>query len=297
MIEDKYNVLLIVLDEGSLSAAADKLGYTPSGISRMIASLEADTGLILLQRSKAGVTATKACSELLPIIRNIAFCCEQYRQTASKIKGLEIGTVTIGTSYVFYYRWLADIIAQFHKIHPGIEVQLILKNSTELTNDVLSHKTDLGIVSQRNSPADWIPLCEDPLVAWVPENSPYIDYGFVPAEAFSQEPYIGSYPEEDTDNARYFKKHNIHVNIKYSVNDIYAAYCLVEAGLGITLINRLITGDWKGSVRVLPVRPAEWIPIGIISSPNQAMTPAACELLDFIKKRSAADNLHFQDFI
>ncbi|MBS6376402.1 MAG: hypothetical protein KH441_06485 [Clostridium sp.] len=108
---------------------------------------------------------------------------------------------------------------------------------------------------------------------------------------------MGSYPEEDTDNARYFKKHNIHVNIKYSVNDIYAAYCLVEAGLGITLINRLITGDWKGSVRVLPVRPAEWIPIGIISSPNQAMTPAACELLDFIKKRSAADNLHFQDFI
>ena len=64
-------------------------------------------------------------------------------------------------------------------------MQLILKNSTELTNDVLSHKTDLGIVSQRNSPADWIPLCEDPLVAWVPENSPYIDYGFVPAESFS----------------------------------------------------------------------------------------------------------------
>ena len=44
MDSEKCSVLLCVLEEGSLTAAAEKLDYTPSGISRMIAAMEKKRG-------------------------------------------------------------------------------------------------------------------------------------------------------------------------------------------------------------------------------------------------------------
>ncbi|MBQ3263225.1 MAG: LysR family transcriptional regulator, partial [Oscillospiraceae bacterium] len=55
----KCAALLKVLELGSLSAAAEALGYTPSGVSRMMAAMEAETGLPLLRRGRHGVEATE----------------------------------------------------------------------------------------------------------------------------------------------------------------------------------------------------------------------------------------------
>ena len=69
MDTEKCRVLLTVLHERSLSAAAEALGYTPSGVSRLVDSLERETGFPLLHRGRGGVSATRACQELLPLMR------------------------------------------------------------------------------------------------------------------------------------------------------------------------------------------------------------------------------------
>ena len=48
----QYQALVTAIETGSLAAAAEKLGYTTSGMSRIIASLEEDVGKQLLIRSK-----------------------------------------------------------------------------------------------------------------------------------------------------------------------------------------------------------------------------------------------------
>ena len=55
---DKYKVLLKAIETKSLSSAATTLGYSISGISRMIHSLEKELGLSLLERSRDGVVPT-----------------------------------------------------------------------------------------------------------------------------------------------------------------------------------------------------------------------------------------------
>ena len=72
MDEEKIGALLRALKQGSLSAAAEELGYTPSGISRMMASLEAEFGFPLLIRSRDGLRATRECERLLPHFQTIA---------------------------------------------------------------------------------------------------------------------------------------------------------------------------------------------------------------------------------
>ena len=50
MDTERINALLCTIEERSLTAAAEKLGYTTSGISRMMAALEEETGFPLLVR-------------------------------------------------------------------------------------------------------------------------------------------------------------------------------------------------------------------------------------------------------
>ena len=61
MDPEKYKILLKTIQTGSLSDAAEELGYTPSGVSRSISALEEETDLILLNRTHSGVTPTKEC--------------------------------------------------------------------------------------------------------------------------------------------------------------------------------------------------------------------------------------------
>ena len=51
---EKARALICVVEEKSISAAANKMGYTPSGISRMMTSLEEELGFPLLIRKKEG---------------------------------------------------------------------------------------------------------------------------------------------------------------------------------------------------------------------------------------------------
>ena len=71
MDTDKCSALIRVLELGSLSAAAEDLGYTPSGISRMMAALESEVGFPLLIRSRDGIRPTPECDSMLPQFRRL----------------------------------------------------------------------------------------------------------------------------------------------------------------------------------------------------------------------------------
>lgn len=67
----KYEVLLRAVDCGSLTRAAEEMGYTQSGISHMMKSLESEVGFPVLVRSRSGVSLTKGGETILPYIRTI----------------------------------------------------------------------------------------------------------------------------------------------------------------------------------------------------------------------------------
>ena len=77
---DRYRALVCAIETGSLSAAAEALQYTPSGVSRMVAALEEETGVPLLLREHSGVRPTKECEKLLPAIRDLLHAGESCTQ-------------------------------------------------------------------------------------------------------------------------------------------------------------------------------------------------------------------------
>lgn len=281
MDTEKARVFLTVLQKGSFTAAAEPLGYTTSGISRSIASLEDETGVALLIRDRKGVRPTKEAAMFIPIFERMVEQDRLFRETVGQIHGLETGSITIGISYSAYFRIMADKIKAFTNAYPGIEVRTIQGISSELLEALDSHQIDFAIMTKREGNYRFGKLLEDPMVACVSRQSPLAQMEAFPIAKFAEEPMAVAYPDLETDYRRALAQYDITPNIKYSTSDIFAAYCLVEAGLGVSLSNRLEVSRFDGDVALLQTDPPINLEIGIMCTDHGAMTVAARKFLSF----------------
>lgn len=278
---DKYRAFVCAVETGSLSAAADKLQYTPSGVSRMIAALEEEKGFSLLFRNHNGVSLTQEGKKILPAVRDLLHAEENCNQISEQIKGIETGTVVIGTAYSSFYSILAKVVSDFHKEHPGIRVRLCSGYSTELLNKLNSHMLDLCIISKREGEHSWFKIMEDEMMAWIPKKHSLAKLSAIPLTEFERESYIETYPNQDIDNARIFKKCKISPNLKFSTMDSMATYSMVEAGLGISMNNAINGRLWSGNVCIKPLKPKQKIEIGIATL--QKKSPIVNTFFSFMK--------------
>lgn len=280
---EKYKALLTAIDEGSITSAAKKLSYTPSGISRMIAALEEENGFRLLERRHDGVFPTEECELMLGSIRRLTSAGESLRQLSFQIRGSDIGVVTVGTAYNAYYMWLAKLTAEFKSLYPNISIQLKNGFSSQLAELLNSRQLDICFISKREGGHEWIPVCSDPMMALLSENHPLTRLESFPVEYFESEPYITTYPGMDVDSARAFARCGIRPNTQVTTTDSNATCSMVEAGLGITMNNRINALSWRGRIKALPLVPEQMVEIGVAFEKEPA--PAAKKFLEFIKPR------------
>lgn len=280
---ERYRALLEVLESGSISAAADKLAYTASGVSRMMAAIEEELGFTLLTRGKSGVKATIECERILPEIRSLVASADILLESAARVKGIETGKIVIATSYSCYYKWITEMISSFHELHPGIQFRIINGTSTDLVTKLEEKQLDFCIVSRREGDHSWIHLSDDHMVAMLPKEHPLSKENAVPMGIFSKEPYIETYPDQDIDNSRVFRACHIIPNTQFQTLDRSATYAMVEAGLGISLNNSINCQPNNGNVVHLPLIPDQIVEIGIAYSKEP--THAAKAFLDYIEDK------------
>lgn len=283
MDTEKCRVLLCAIELGSLTAAAEKLGYTPSGISRSVASLEEETGFPLLLRSRNGVVPTGECEQLLPIFRELLRCEENYRQLAGEMRGLEVGEIAVGTAYHAYYPKLCGWIATFTKNYPGIRVRIEEGRSSALSEMLEKGELDFCIISKREGLCRWFPLQKDQLMAMLPQKHPAAEGGAVPLSFFETEPYIDIYPRQETDNSRLFLREGICPATRYATDQDKAAFAMVKAGLGVALVNAIQIPKEEG-VTSQPLDPPHWVEIGIALPVAETISPAARRFAAFAMK-------------
>ncbi|MCF0137168.1 MAG: LysR family transcriptional regulator [Oscillospiraceae bacterium] len=280
MDSEKCRAILCALEKGTITKAAEELGYTVSGISKMIVSLEQETGFALLHRSKNGVMATAECEIVLPHLRAVVAAADACSQMADSVRGIHRGHVRIGTAYQSYFRSFASAIAKFHEIYPDIHVELEQGTSTQLVSKLRDGSLDLCLVSMREGCDSFASVCRDEILAWVPDTSEYRALSAYPVERLTHDAYISIYPGEETDNSRFLKRLGIQVKEAYCTTEVFAAMSLVEAGLGTALINRLIAENIRGNILALPLDPPQYIDIGIVE--RKSLGPSATRLKDFL---------------
>lgn len=283
METEKCRALLCALDTGSIAAAAEKLGYTASGISRMLSSLEAETGFSLLTRSRSGVVPTRECIGLLPIMREMVHQSRCYAQTAASICGIQTGSIVIGVSYGVFFRFLAKPIQDFRARYPGISFQTMEALSSELNTALETRQADLCVMSRREGAHTWLPLMRDELLFMLPCGHPLAGAASIPLSRIETETFIDIHPGKETDNSLCLARNGLAPRIRFPCSDAVSAMAMVEARMGITLIDESIAHTLRGDVCFVPAAPAQYVDVGVAVNEAQA-SPAARLFLSFLRQ-------------
>lgn len=283
METDKIKILLEAIRAGNLSYIAVGLGYTPSGISRAISSLEEEVGFPLLVRHRTGVSPTADCKRLIPVMQELLERDEQIKILAAGIRGLQIGTVVVGTVYNLFYHTISQMITSFVKDYPGINVHFVTGSSSGLANKLDQGKIDVCLISHRVGNFSWTPLFEDDLIVWVPESHPCAKTEVYPMERFAFDPYISVFPDTEPNDVVFFKKENLHPNIKFTAGDVDVAFAMVDAGLGVSVVNGLSADArlGRGKVVTLQMNPRQKVEVGLAVANREAEAPAAKHFIKF----------------
>ena len=237
----KYLSFVKTVEYGSFTKAAEILNYTQSGISRMIADLEKEWGVTLLERSKYGVKPTSDGMKLLPYAQNLCADFDKLKMQVDELNGLQSGLIRIGTFSSVATHWLPNIIKEFQKDYPNIDYELLLGDYTEIEEWIHTGRVDCGFLRLPTHPDfETIFLEKDKLMAIIPENHPLKDSKKFPVTALCDEPFMLLEKGAKAEISEIFERNNLTPNVKFTTWDDYAVMSMVESGLGIAILPELI---------------------------------------------------------
>lgn len=148
---NRFVVLQKILELGNFTKAATVLGYTQSSISQIIASLEAEFGIKLLNRSRTGVSLTLEGQQLYPLIEQTIHSYHNIEDKASEIKGLDRGTIRVGTFSSVTCHWLPQLIKQFKTKYPQIDFVFYQGDYTLIPEWIKNDTVDFGFTTPESA--------------------------------------------------------------------------------------------------------------------------------------------------
>lgn len=289
MSMQKYTAFVKTAEFGSFTKAAEFLGYSQSGISRMIGDLEAEWGVSLLDRGRNGVQLTSDGLRLLPLAQGL---CNEYRKLrmeVDELHGLQAGIIRIGTFSSVATHWLPNIIKEFQKSYPNIDYELLLGDYTEIEQWILEGRVDCGfLILPVKAELETIFLEQDRLLAVLPGEHPLAGCEKFPVAALCDDPFMLLEKGGKTEISEIFEKNGISPQIRFTTWDDYAIMSMVESGLGISILPELILQRIPYRIAVKELDVPAYRSIGLAMKSQKTASVAVKRFLEYLPYRHKA---------
>lgn len=284
----KYLALLKTVELGSISRAAEQIGYTQSAVSRMISDLECEWDVELLHRGRGGIEVTSTGQQLLPLLQSIVSDRAELDYAVQEIHGLHRGLVRVGTFTTVSDMWIPGILSAFRALYPNITFKLINGESYDEIEEWISQgKVDCGFVSiPTTNDLSVHFLKRDMLSAVLPAQHPLADEPFLSLSQLGGESFILLNNDQEI---RQFVAHlPTPPALCYEVSTDHTILSMVECGLGISIMHSLIADSRRYNVLWKPFDQNQYRDIGIATLKNARLSSVTRLFVDHICQQAAA---------
>src|SRR6201997_1947217 len=174
----RLKILKEVAYRGSLSRAADELSYSQPAFSQQIASLEAETGMALLERHPRGVSLTAAGQTLVGPAEGLLARLDTAEAALSAIAGLRGGRLRMASFPTAGSTLMPVAIANFRATYPDVELTLSEGEPEEIAPRLRAGELDLALLFEFDQETPALaeiarsPLLEDPMYLALPREHP-----------------------------------------------------------------------------------------------------------------------------
>ncbi|MCY7258526.1 LysR family transcriptional regulator [Pseudomonas protegens] len=139
---DELQVLVCVIECGSISAAAEQLVQTPSAVSRTLSRLEAKLDTTLINRTTRRMDLTEEGRYFFEQAKLILDQMDELEERLSSRQRNPSGRLRINAASPFMLHAIVPHVAEFRRLYPDIQLEL---NSNDLIIDLLEQSTDIAI--------------------------------------------------------------------------------------------------------------------------------------------------------
>lgn len=139
---DALRLFLAVVDAGTMSAAAEMLGQTASGVSRGLSRLEEDLGVTLLTRTTRRMELTEEGALFLQKARGIVASLEEAEECMRMVHQQPAGRLRVDASAPVMLHCVVPHVAEFRRAYPQITLEL---TSNDRIVDLMEHRSDVAL--------------------------------------------------------------------------------------------------------------------------------------------------------
>src|SRR5918996_809966 len=296
----RIRAFALVLDLGSISAAASVLGYTQSAVSQQLAALEREVGSALVDRSKRPLRATRAGAALRPHVERVLAALGGAEAALEDLRGgtrrLRLAALPSALS-----SFVPAAVRDLRRAHSQLGVQVFQLETQEAVERLRGGDADLAVV--HHMPGVAVPetaglqrrrLLVDHLYVVLPEGHRLARRDAVSIADLESEPLI--LPRRDTPAGRFrsLVEHlcaqaGFQPRVAYELDDLPAVQAFVAAGIAVVPMHglTLATIPTGALARPLTERPTGSRTIEALAA-TTATTPAVNDLLERLRDAAAA---------
>lgn len=139
---DELQAFVTVVDSGSISAAAEQLEQTASGVSRALSRLEEKLDVTLMRRTTRRIEITEEGLIFLAQARKILASVEDAEEQMALRRQHPAGRLRVNAAAPFMLHSIVPLVAEFRQLYPDIQLEL---NSSDQIIDLLEQRTDIAI--------------------------------------------------------------------------------------------------------------------------------------------------------
>jgi DNA-binding transcriptional LysR family regulator len=260
MNNSQLQLFVKIAETGSFTRAGQELNMTQPAVSRAISSLENELDVILIIRDRRnGIVLTDVGQRILVIFRRILQQFDKVQQVVAAEKGLEIGTIRIGSFPMSSAHLLPKIIRSIRECYPQIQFELYEGNILEIQEWLSSRAIDVAlIIATDKEPVDMayetLPLYSEEILAVFRDDEPFANLEVLPVQMLDNHPMIickGGYEVPIVD---LFNRADAELNFGFVVYNVNTCLSMIEQGLGTSM---------------LPVISLSWLPPGVKALPTE----------------------------
>jgi len=285
-------VLATVGREGSVTAAAEVLHLTQPAVSMQLRQLEEQLDLTMFETVGRRLQITEPGRELVRLAVELLARIDDLEETARSLRGVGHGRVRLGVVSTAKY-FAPRLLAQFLKMHAGLEFKLTVHNRAEIIDQLQSYAVDLGIMGQppEDMPLEGTAFAPNPLVALAAPSHPLSLRRGLRPDDLADQPFIVREPGSGTRNAmdRYFADHEVKIRhvMEADSNETIKQAVMAGIGLGFLSLHTVRAELAAGRIAVLdvfglPLR-RQWY---VVHSRQRRLTPAAEEFLQYLLREA-----------
>ncbi|HKQ77159.1 MAG TPA: LysR substrate-binding domain-containing protein [Blastocatellia bacterium] len=251
-------LVVAVTEEKSVTRAGERLHLTQSALSHQLRDIEERLGTPLFLRMNKRMLLTQAGERLLVTARQVLDDLKRVEEDIARMASNKQGTLRISTECYTCYHWLPDLLKEFNRKFPGVEVQIILEATRQPIQALLDGKLDLAIVSRasRNNKLRYQPVFKDEVVAIMRPDHPLAARPYLRARDFADQHLFLYVPPKESDLFRLLLTPAGVTPAKVSQIQLTEAILeMVKAGLGVSMMARWAVKEQveSGQIVALPL--------------------------------------------